>query len=231
MHARKIRDSSLDYRTYWLQNGEYYDRRNLGDAAPACALPLDKLAQIPAEDRQIVIEEANADPAFCQKLANLMATNADWAHLVANAAKEAIVNELDPSRFGHRAGQWRMLRKRLHDLLKDVPGIVEKLERYRASGRTPGLGQWDIIASLVGAVGGAASSIYGAQLTASTQQSIAKAQADAAVKAAQAQMATMAAQQAMQNPLSTIMTGNVGGIPTILILAGIGAAIFFGTKK
>ncbi len=234
-----MRDSSLDYRTYWLRNGQYYGRENLGETAPACAIPLDKLSQIPAEDRQIVIDEANADPAFCEKLVRLMATNADWAHLVANSAKETIVNELDPSRFGHRAGMWRKLRERLRALLKDVPGLVQKLERYRAAGRQPGLGQWDIIGSLVGAIGGAAASIYGAKITTDTQKDLAKIQADAAIKAAQSQLATAQAQQALyaaQNPVShafsTLTTGTVAGIPNLLIIPAVVAAIYyFATKK
>lgn len=229
-----MRDTTLSYRTYWLRNGRYYGRDNLGDVAPACALPLDKLSQIPPEDRQIVIEEANADPAFCEKLARLMATNADWAHLVAASAKEAIVNELDPSRFGHRAGMWRKLRERLRALLKDVPGLVQKIERYRAAGRTPGLGQWDIIGNLVGAIGGAAANIYGAKLTSDTQQALAKIQADAAIKAAQAQLATSQAQQALataQNPLSQLTSASIAGIPLLLVVPAVVAAIYFSSKK
>lgn len=231
-----MRDSSLKYRTYWLRNGQYYGRDNLGETvAPACAIPLDKLSQIPTEDRQIVIDEANADPAFCEKLVRLMATNADWAHLVANSAKEAIVNELDPSRFGHRAGMWRKLRERLRAILKDVPGLVKKIEEYRAAGRSQGLGQWDIIGNLVGAIGGAAASIYGAKLTADTQKDIIKIQTDAAIKAANAQLATAQAQQAMQNPVSrafsTLTAGSVAGIPLLLVIPAVGAAIYFATKK
>lgn len=225
-----MRDSSLDYRTYWLRNGEYYERRALGDSAPACAIPLDKLSQIPAEDRQIVIDEANADPAFCAKLVRAMTTQADWAHLVANAAKETIVNELDPSRFGHRAGQWRMLRERLRAILKDVPGLVDKVAKYRASGKQPGLGQWDIIGTLVGSIGSAAANIYSAKLTSDTQQAMAKIQADAALKAAKAQMATIQAQQAM-NPISAITSASIAGIPLLVILPVAAAAIYFATKK
>ncbi len=230
-----MRDTSLSYRTYWLRDGEYYGRRSLGETAAACSLPLDKLAQIPAEDRQIVIDEANADPAFCEKLTRLMATNADWAHLVANSAKEAIVNELDPSRFGHRAGMWRKLRERLRAILKDVPGLVKKIEAYRASGRPQGLGQWDIIGNLVGAIGGAAANIYGAKMIADTQKDIARIQTEAAIRAANAQMATAQAQQAMQNPVSqafsSLTTGSVAGIPMMLVLPALGAAIYFATKK
>src|SRR5574339_485876 len=182
-----MRYTSLDYRTYWLRNGQCYVRDNLGESAPACAIPIDKLAQIPAEDRQIVIDEANADPAFCEKLVRLMSTNADWAHLVAKSAKEAIVNELDPSRFGHRGGQWRKLRERLRAILKDVPGLVQKLEKYRAENRAPGLGQWDIIGSLVSAVGGAAASIYSTKLQSDAQRDIQQMQLSAQRAQLQAQ--------------------------------------------
>lgn len=221
-----MRDTSLSYRTYWLRNGEYYARRNgLGDdAAPACAIPLDKLAQIPAEDRQIVIEEANADPAFCAKLVKLMATNADWGHLVANSAKEAIVNELDPSRFGHRAGQWRVLRERLRGILKDVPGLVDKIAKYRAAGRTPGLGQWDIIGSLVGAVAGAAGSIYTAKVQSDTQKQMQQAQLNAQMAAIRAQQA-----QSLTNPISFLTQPMIGGIP-LWVLPAAAVAGYFLTK-
>lgn len=226
-----MRDSSLNYRTYWLRNGQYYGRDNLGNAAPACALPLDKLSQIPEEDRQIVIEEANADPAFCQMVLRCMATRPDWAHIISTSAKEAIVNELDPSVYGKRAGMWRMLRLRLNALLHDVPGLLKKLEERKASGRgLAGLGQWDIIGNLVGAIGGAAASIYGAKLTSDTQKDLAKIQADAAMKAAQAQMATLQAQQAM-NPVASLMSASVAGIPLLPVLAVGGAALYFATKK
>lgn len=218
-----MRDSSLDYRTYWLRNGEYYARRALGDVAPsaACEIPLDKLSQIPAEDRQIVIEEASADPAFCAKLVRAMTTRADWAHLVAASAKEAIVNELDPSRFGHRAGQWRVLRDRLKAILKDVPGLVDKIAKYRAAGRTPGLGQWDIIGSLVGAVAGAAGSIYTAKIQSDTQKSLQQAQLDAQMAQIRAQQA-----QALTSPMSFLTQPTIGGIPFWVLPVGAVAAYF-----
>jgi hypothetical protein len=132
---------------------------------------------------------------------------------------------------------------------------VDKIAKYRAAGRqaatvTPpvmmpdktlprpvGLGQFDVIAGLVSAVVGAGASVYSAELQSSTQKDLAKMQADAAMKAAQSQMATLQARQALaaQNPIGSMITnlatGSVAGIPLLLIVPAIGAAIYFATKK
>jgi len=240
-----IRDSSLDYRTYWLQGGQYYGRRGLEGLDAACELPIDKLRQIPEADRKVLLDEVNADAAFCKKVARCMATQSDWAHAVSTSAKEAIVNELDPSRFKGSSGMWPKLRERVRIL-------VEEVSRMAANGKTlvgakslsglGELGQWDIIASLVGSIGSAAASVYGASITSHAQQNIAQTQANAAMAAAQAQIAMSNAATAMQsanatiNPISSavqsITSATVAGIPVLaLAIPAIGLIIYFATKK
>jgi hypothetical protein len=237
-----IRDSSLDYRTYWLQGGQFYSRRGLGEAAPSCSLPIDKLRQIPEADRAVLIEEVNADPAFCAKVARCMATNPNWGHVIAASAKEAIANEMNPSKFPHRAGMWPKLRARAQFL-------VEEVSRAMAQGKVPvaarpmsglgDLGQWDIIASLVGTIGTAATSIYSAGVTSRAQIDAQRDQANAAIAAAQAQMNAINAANAMQavtspvaSAVSRIASAEVAGIPLLaLAIPAIGLIIYFATKK
>lgn len=238
-----VRDSSLDYRTYWLQGNQFYARRGLGAADEACSLPADKLAQIPEADRKILIEEVNADPAFCAKVARAMATLPDWGHQIAASAKEAIANEMNPSKFRHRAGMWPRLRARAQALVEAVSAALAKGKVPVGTVRMSGLGdlgQWDIIASLVGSIGTAAANVYGASITARTQQQIANTQAQAAMQAAQAQISMANAAQAMQsanaaiNPVSSALqsltTGTVAGIP-LLAFPALGLIIYFANQK
>jgi hypothetical protein len=246
-----VRDSSLDYRTYWLQGGQYYSRRGLGSTDAVCTLPADKLAQIPEADRKILIDEVNADPAFCAKVARAMATLPDWGHQIAASAKEAIANEMDPSKFRNRAGMWPKLRAR-------AQALVEAVSTAMAQGKVPvsatprlsglgDLGQWDIIASLVGSVVTAGANVYGATVTANAQQTIARQQAQAAMQAAQANIAMSNAATAMQsanaamNPISSVLapvstalqtlaTGSIAGIP-LLAFPAVGLIIYFANKK
>ncbi len=242
-----VRDSSLDYRTYWLQGGQYYSRRALGDAA-SCTLPADKLQQIPEADRKVLLEEVNADPAFCARVARCMATNPNWGHVIAASAKEAIANEMDPSKFPSRAGMWPKLRARARFL-------VDEVSKAMAQGKTPvtvrrmsglsglgSLGQWDIIASLVGTIGSAAVNIYGAGVTSRAQIDAQRDQANTAIAMAQAQMNAVNAANAMQaasNPLApvaaavqSIASATVAGIPVLaLAIPAIGLIIYFATKK
>jgi hypothetical protein len=249
-----LRDSSLDYRTYWLQGGQYYARRGLG--AVPCGLPMDKLQSIPEDDRLILLEEAEADPGFCARVAKCMATQPDWAHRISASAKEAIANELDPSRYPARKGSWPKLRARTRSLLVGVKKGVEdaaaalsfeqKMAVVRkvaagtaipkpASGLS-GLGQWDIIGNLIGTVANVGASIYSANVTANAQRDIAQMQADSAMRSANAQIAMANAQAAINaaqgqvgaNPLSSVVSsitsGTIAGVPAWLPLAA-GAAL------
>jgi len=241
-----IRDSSLDYRTYWLQGGQYYERRGLG-AAEACVLPADKLAEIPEADRKVLLDEVNADPLFCKRVALCMATYPDWGHRIAASAKEAVVNEMDPTRFKNRAGMWPKLRETVRTLVENVTKMVAQGKFPVAAKRTAGLsglsglGQWDIIGSIVGAVaqvGVAAAGVYQAGVTQRSVVDQQRDQANAAIAAAQAQMNAINAAGAMQtanasiNPISALTSATVAGIPVLaLAIPAIGLIIYFATKK
>jgi hypothetical protein len=250
----QLRDSSLDYRTYWLQDGQYYSRRGLG-ASEACVLPEDKLNSIPEDDRQVILEETNADPAFCAAVAKCMATQPDWAHRISASAKQAIANEIDPTKYPERKGTWPRLRARTQDLLKSAKdqassdvskltfdqkvAVVKKIAAGAVLPKSaPGLGslgQWDIIGSLIGTAANIGAAVYSANVTASAQRDIAQMQTDQAIQSAQAQMAVANAQAAIaaanaqmsSNPLSSAAAAITSGVSAVTTgtVAGIPAWI------
>lgn len=222
----------------------------LGDI---CRLPPEKVAQIPEPDRQVVLDEAAADPAFCRAIVRCMETRPDWAHVISASAKEAVENEIDPKKHPGRRGSWPRLRARVRELAREIPQvareaaaqltlpqvmqvvrrIAERGAPDRGNSRLGNLGQWDIIGSLVGTLANTASSVYSAVVTANAQKSIAQMQADAAMQGAQAQIAMANAQAAIQAAQSNInpLSSTIGGIPAwAIIVPAVGAAIYFATK-
>ena len=257
-----MRDTSRDYRTYWIRDGMYYGKASNLGASP-CTLPPDKLAQIPEDDRKLLLDEIAGNPSFCAKVLKCMSERADWGHLIAASAKEAIVNELDHSKFKNRKGMWPKLRARTNELVEtarntvrgavasmtfqDKVAALERLKGARPELKLSGLGslgQWDIIASLVGTIGKVGSDIYTTNLVNDTREDIAKIQASSAINTlsaqqsiarAQAAMAASQAQQAaIQNPIgsaiSTFTTSTVAGIPVVVLLAGGAIAIWYVLK-
>jgi hypothetical protein len=254
MPSTVMRDSTKDYRTYWLRDGLYYGvDRGLG-AAP-CSLPEDKLAKIPADDRQVLVEETDADPEFCRIVARMMATDPQWDHNISASAKAAAENEINPSKG--KKGGWPRLRARVRDLISHVADqavqaaarltpeerflTVKQLSSGQLRLKTPAmsglgdLGQWDIIGSLVGNLVGVGAGIYGATVTADAQKDIAKLQANAAMQNAQAQIAIANANAAIANAqvqianpvssaMSTLTTSSIAGIP-VIIPVGIALAL------
>ena len=242
-----MRDTSADYRTYWIRDGMYYGKaRNLG--AASCTLPEAQLAKLPEEDRKMLLDEVTGNPSFCEKVAKCMATRSDWIKLVSDSAKEAVVNEFNPSKFKNRKGMWPKLRARAQELaesaIRAIRGKVssmnldQKAEAIRGLSRgsvgmrsglsgLDGLGFFDLLASVIGAAG----NVYSQDLIADTKVDIAKIQANSAMNTitaqqsiANAQAAIAAAQvqqAAIQSPvgaaISTITTSTVGGIPVLLI--------------
>lgn len=243
-----MRDTSRDYETYWLRNGLAYSRMSNLGAVP-CTLPPEKLAEIPADDRRILLEETAADPAFCRKVAVLMETDPSWAHKVSASAKEAAAIELDPSRRDGPKKAWPLLRARVRDLVSSVAqqarilsskltpaerfSLVKQIAsgQFRAQRAVHGLGdlgQWDIIGSLVGSLANVGGSVYGAMVTADAQKDIAKLQASAAMQGAQAQMAIAnanaaiaQAQAQVSSPIASLTSATVAGIPVIVPVLGV----------
>ncbi len=169
------------------------------------------------DDRLLIRREASADPRFARKVAQML-REPDGEEKVAIFAKQAILNELDPRQFPETRGYWTLLRTTARKIVDELPAAIARgvakmtpAEREHAAqmvkaGGTPllvpnigELGQFEIIGSLVGAVAGAASSIYGNYLMTSTQKQIASMQLDAQQKQLDAQIAMANAQIAMSN--------------------------------
>jgi len=252
-----IRDSSLDYRTYWLQGGQYYGRRGLEGLDAACELPMDKLRGFSEEERKAIVDEADADSAFCKQVAKCLETDPDCSRKISRSMREAVANELDPSRFKNRSGTWPILRKKVRSIVEEAAPAIEKavesmpfkkkieIIKAIASGRKiatnlSGLGNLgDIFSSIIDGIGG----YFGSRVTASAQRDIATTNANAAINLANAQItiananaAIAAAQERISNPISsaisTLTTSTVAGIPIIIpILGAIGVGLYFFFKK
>ena len=123
-YSTSMRDTSKDYRTYWIRNGEWFGKMsNLG--ALDCKLPDQLVMSIPEPDRQVVVEEAAANPKFCRDLVRI-SQSPGWEHKVAQSAKCALLNELDPSKCKDYVGKWGRLRSRLRKLLDEIPAQVDR---------------------------------------------------------------------------------------------------------
>lgn len=255
-----MRDTSKDYRTYWIRDGMYYAKaRSLGEAA--CTLDPEKLARIPSADRALLLDEVSGNPAFCREVAKCMATRPDWERVISTGAKEAIVNEFDPSRFKNRRGSWPKLRAHAQKLAEAASTAIrnqvssmtldQKVDAIKqiVAGRKPmgsrlsglgSLGFFDLLGSVITAAG----NLYTQDLIADTNKDIAKIQANASIQTitaqqsiAQAQAAIAAAQAqqaAIQSPIgsaiATFTQSKVAGIPVLVVLAAGGFAIWYVLK-
>jgi hypothetical protein len=169
-------------------------------------------------DRRQLNEEAKVNPAFGQKLARMLDhPNGVW--LIDESARRAVLNELDPKAYPESKGEWTVLRQRLNSIIRDLGKQINEsvdnlsldetsdmLMTYARGGiqvsahpmgeyPVEALGQWE---ALVGAVVGAATSIYGAKLQSKTQRDIAKIQAAGAAKSLDAQMSLARAQMSLE---------------------------------
>jgi hypothetical protein len=234
MPSMTMRDTSRDYRTYWIRDGLYYGKStNLGGGS-ACVLPPDKVAQIPEPDRSMVLDEVTGNPTLCAWIVRIMKSDPDWTHRISQSAKESVVNEMDPSKFQESRGEWPKLRAKVRELLdhvhenvlKEVSGMtldqkMSVVRRIASGGKVSvpsvhglgDLGQWDVIGSLVGSLVSAGAGAYGAYTTTSAQQDIAKLQASSAMQSANAQIAIAnanaaiaGAQAQIANPISSAVS-------------------------
>lgn len=173
-----------------------------------------------ADDRALIEDEAAADPAFARRL-QLTLPLPDGEKRIALSARKAVANELDPKLYPETRGMWKRLRATVKDLVQFTSESIRGVDfnpqiRKAAISRLNGLGelgQWDIIGSIVGAVAGAASNVYTANLQAQTTQKIQQQQLAAQMAQLQAQESMTRAQAATANA-QMAQTGAPGQIAT-----------------
>jgi len=182
---------------------------------------IEKEAQVfeKQDDRSLIKKEAAADPRFARVVAAMLREN-DGERKVADFAKRAIMNELNPKEYPETSGYWKLLREAARRATDALPAAIVKtvakmtpeqraadlkavregrLVTFNPSmlGELGELGQFEIIGSLVGSLAQAGASIYGSYLTNRTQQQISAMQFDAQKAQLQAQMDMARAQQAI----------------------------------
>lgn len=172
------------------------------------------------DDRTLIKREAQADPAFAKLVASML-RGSDGERKVAEFAKQAVLNELNPAQFPETKGYWMMLRKAVRRVTDELPKAMaatvntmtpEQMEAaYKASltgsvnfnpkmlGELGDLGQFEIIGSIVGSLVQAGSSVYSSYLQNRTQQQIANLQFQTQQAQLNAQMDMAKAQQAIAN--------------------------------
>lgn len=252
MPSTLMRDSSADYRTYWLQGGQYYSKmRNLGDPA-ACELPADKLAQFSDLERKAILDEAAGNPGLCRKLYSIMTKNPNWKRVIESSMRSAVANALN-HRIGE-AGPWRKLQETAKAMVDRAFSEVDQkvnsltlgqkmqvIQSIATAGKPTlsGIGLGDIFSDLIGGV----ADYFGNRTIARAQESIARTQANATIAVANAQMsvaqanaAIVAAQERISSPISsvvsTLTSTTVAGVPILIpILGAVGLALWFAFGK
>ena len=194
-------------------------------------VPQELLLDFSDSDRQIITEEAMADPAFGDKLHETL-LQPGGPQAVALCARRAVANEFNPKLFPESKGMWPNLRKLAVEMAKALPDIAGKeidqlpfdtkvkLVKEVAAGKNPigmgffgdlgDLGQLEVIGSLVSSLVGAGSSIYNARLVASTQKDIAKIQQSAQMATLNAQMKIADAQKSVAEAQAQVQTSTAG---------------------
>jgi hypothetical protein len=169
------------------------------------------------DDRRLIAAEAASDPAFARKLSAMLSLP-DGEQRVVMYARKAVLNELNPASYPETRGQWPKLRSAVSKLIVELPraitDIIDRMpvdqriaaiSKIRETGDVAGvlglgdLGQWEIIGQLVGAVAGAATSVYNTRLQATTSKQIADMQLQANMAQIKAQEDMAQAQIAISN--------------------------------
>lgn len=200
------------------------------------------------DDRLLIKMEADADPAFAKVLQSMLKDGVAGEERVVQFAQKAVVNELDPRQFPETKGAWPKLRAKVRQLVDELPGaIIRHIDQMPPEKRVAAaqalregkdfdfppitlgeLGQFDIIGSIVGAVAGAATSVYGSYLQSSTQRSIVNMELSAQQKEVDAQLAMANAQKAMA-AASASQAGILPALPTAITQPIQAAASALGT--
>lgn len=208
-----------------------------GDLADATSDLIARIDPITPADRKLVEDEIKGSPEFSKKIKRIL--DRGGPHAVAESAKKAFLNELYQNEYPETAGEWPILRQSTRKLLVALPKAItevveatpldEKLKIVEKIGQgkrlhftlqdfpvesIEGLGQFEVVASIVSAVAGAGSAIYGAKVTADAQKAIAKIQADTQMKQLSLSMTLAKAQQAVASAQTAIIADvQAGKIP------------------
>ena len=91
--------------------------------ASPTVLPAALLAPFPPDDQAMIAREAAASPSFSAAV-TVALQQRGGPEFVAQSARKAIANELNPSLYPESAGQWPVLRKMTSDLASSMPDTV-----------------------------------------------------------------------------------------------------------
>ncbi len=213
-----------------------------GDLSDATSELIARIDPLTPGDRKVVEDEIKGSPEFARKIKRIL--DKGGPHAVAESAKRAFLNELYPNEHPETAGDWPVLRESTRKLIRALPKAItevidetpldQKLKIVEQIGKgkrlhfslqdfpvesIEGLGQFEVIGSIVSAVAGAGSAIYGAKVTADAQKAIAKIQAESQMRQLNLSMTLAKAQQAVTSAQTAILTD----IQTGKIPAGTGA--------
>jgi hypothetical protein len=189
---------------------------------------MEMVESLPMQESKTVRAELDEHPGFVHFLQRFVGVPEGLKRLRRSALR-AILNEFDPSQYPGMVGHWKVLRRTVRKVAKDIGAeIMEKVKTMTPRQRfdyahelltkaqgVSGFEGMDFWAQLATTVAGAASSIYGAKVQSTAAKDIAKIQAESAARQADLQMkmaqATLAAQQASQ--VAAQQAGQVPGAP------------------
>ena len=197
-----------------------------GNAVAAGPVPADLLAPFAPEDQQMIQQEAAAHPAFAAAVTDAL-SRPGGPQLVAQSARKAIANELDPKMYPESIGAWPVLRRMTDELssstasdviakvdnmsFSELVNAVEGIAAQKKAGGIGGLGQASSVGSTLSVVGGLASSlaqagaaIYTSHVIATTTKQIAQIQAGVIIHTQNVQSEIARAQAAMATAQATI---------------------------
>lgn len=164
-------------------------------------------------DQQLLELECKNDPAFEAELAELLQETGGMQSVI-DAAKKAIVNDIDPTQYPEMEGSWPMLRNVARDIYDAITAVPTPTQPRSYGTPLSGLGQdlsgiLTAVAPLLGTLASAGASVYAAKQQQEAQQYIAQQQLNANMAEIKAQEAMAAAQTAIANNQTTQAVSSV----------------------
>jgi hypothetical protein len=198
----------------------------LADSVVADPVPADLLAPFATEDQRMIQQEAAADPAFARLVSDALA-RPGGPQLVAQSARKAIANELNPKMYPESVGTWPVLRRMTDELASTTASnviakvnnmsfseLVNAVEGIAANKKPPGvngMGQIVAASSSLSVIGGlatglaaAGAAIYTSHVVATTTKAIANIQASVIINSQNVQSEIARAQAAMATATASI---------------------------